>query len=129
MTALQAAGLWSGLLILVMVGLSVRVMRGRWKHRVSLGDGGVEPMTVLSRAFGNAAEYIPVGIAAMILMAQLGISAVLVHGVGAALLLGRMLHPFGLAMKAPNWARAAGMLLTWGPLIFAAGLLVGAALA
>ena len=129
MTALQAAGLWSGLMILLMVTLSVRVMRGRWKHRVSLGDGGSEPMTVLSRTFGNAAEYIPVGIGALILIALLGISATWVHAVGGALLLGRVLHPFGLAMKAPNWARAAGMLLTWGPLILAAGLVVGAAFA
>lgn len=129
MTALQAAGLWSGLMILLMVALSVRVMRGRWKHRVSLGDGGQEPMTVLSRSFGNAAEYIPVGIGALILMALLGVSATWVHAVGGALFLGRGLHPFGLAMKAPNWARAAGMLLTWAPLIFAAGLVVGAAFA
>jgi len=129
MTALEAAGLWSGLLILLMVALSVRVMMGRWKHRVSLGDGGSEPMTVLSRSFGNAAEYVPIGLAALILMALLGVSSGWVHAVGGGLLVGRGLHPFGLAMKAPNWARAAGMLLTWIPLIFAAGLIVGAAFA
>ena len=42
MTALQAAGLWSGLLILLMVGLAFRVVANRRRHRVLFGDGGVQ---------------------------------------------------------------------------------------
>ena len=44
MSALQAAGLWSGLLILILVVLSIRTMLGRWKHRVSLGDAAAMPV-------------------------------------------------------------------------------------
>ena len=129
MAPLQAAALWTALLILVLVALSVRVMRARWRHRVSLGDGASGEMTALSRSFGNAAEYTPLMIGALILMASLGTSTLSLHLLGGAFFLGRLLHPLGLAMPAPNWARAAGMLLTWLPLVIAAVLLLMAAFA
>jgi uncharacterized membrane protein YecN with MAPEG domain len=69
MTALQAAGLWSGLLILVLLVLSVRVVMTRRRERVILGDGGNEQMIVAARGFGNAAEYTPLAIGALILLA------------------------------------------------------------
>ena len=128
MSAIQAAGLWTGLLILLVVILSVRVMLGRQKHRVSLGDGGVDQMTVLSRSFGNAAEYSPFFIGALILLALVGETATTIHLLGAAFFVGRLVHPLGLAMRPPNWARIVGMLLTWLSLIAAAVLLVLAAL-
>lgn len=125
MTAIQAASLWTGLLILVLVALSVRVMVNRRRHRVSLGDGGVEQMTVVSRAFGNAAEYAPPAIGALILMALLGLPAWAVHAVGGGMFLGRVVHPIGLAIrKAPNWARITGMALTWLSLTLAALMLI-----
>ena len=127
MAPLQAAALWTALLILLLVVLSVRVMRARWRHRVSLGEGPGGEMTVLSRGFGNAAEYTPLMIGALILIASLGGSTIEVHLLGGLFFLGRLLHPVGLAMRAPNWARAAGMLLTWLPLIAAAILLLVAA--
>ena len=92
---------------------------------VSLGDGGQAEMTVLARSFANAAEYAPVGIAALILLALVGASALEVHLVGGALCLGRVIHPFGLAARrAPNAARVAGMALTWFALLGAAILLL-----
>ncbi|MDP2764171.1 MAG: MAPEG family protein, partial [Brevundimonas sp.] len=51
MTATQSAALWSGLLILLLVILSVRVVQARRKHRVLLGDGGVSQVTVAGRVF------------------------------------------------------------------------------
>ena len=57
MHALQAAALWSGLLILLMLVLSGMVVSGRRKHLVSFGDGGHPDLMAASRAFGNCAEY------------------------------------------------------------------------
>jgi hypothetical protein len=82
MTALHAAGFWNGLLVLLLIALAFRVISNRRKHRVLFGDGGVEQMTVATRAFGNAAEYIPVGVGALILIALLGYPAWAVHAVG-----------------------------------------------
>jgi uncharacterized membrane protein YecN with MAPEG domain len=127
MTALQAAGLWSGLMILLLVVFGARVALGRTRHRVSLGDGGNDQMILLTRTFGNAAEYIPLGVGAMTLLALLGASALEIHLVGGAMMIGRLLHPLGLAMRAPNWARIAAMSLTWLALIGASVLLILAA--
>ena len=129
MTAFQAAALWTGLLILLLVVLSARVVLARFKGRVSLGDGPKGELAILSRTFGNAAEYIPPGIGAMILLAALGAAPVTMHLIGAALFLGRLIHPVGLALKPPNAARVAGMALTWTALVGAAVLLLIAAFA
>lgn len=122
--ALLTAALWSGLLIFVMIALSLRVILGRWRHRVSLGEGLEGQLSVAARSFGNCAEYVPVGIAAMTLVALVGGSTQEVNIIGGMLLVGRILHPLGLMMKAPNWARLVGMVLTIGALGFAAVLLI-----
>lgn len=127
MSAYQAAAVWAALLILLMVALAIRVIRARFRGRVSLGDGAQGELAVLSRTFGNAAEYIPVGIGALILLAAVGASATEVHLIGGGLFLGRLIHPVGLALKPPNWARVAGMALTLLSLIAAAVLLLIAA--
>ena len=125
MTALQAAGLWSGLLILLMVGLAFRVVANRRRHRVLFGDGGVQQMTVATRAFGNAAEYIPIGVGALILLALLGWQPWVVHAVGAVLFIGRLIHGLGLSHgKGPGPSRMIGMVLTLAALVAAAGLLI-----
>jgi uncharacterized membrane protein YecN with MAPEG domain len=123
--SLHAAALWSGLLILWLLGLSVLVVMRRRRHRVLFGDGGEGEMTTATRAFGNAAEYIPPGIGALILLALLGIPAPWVHGIGATLLVGRVIHGWGLLyLKGPSVGRILGMALTWLPLALAAAMLI-----
>lgn len=125
MTALHAAGFWSGLLILLLVGLAFRVIANRRRHRILFGDGGVQQMTVATRAFGNAAEYIPAGVGALILLALLGYQTWVIHAVGAVLLAGRLIHGVGLSHgKGPGPGRMIGMSLTVTALIAAAGLLI-----
>lgn len=119
--ALGAAALWSGLLILIFVALSVRVTLNRRRHKISMGDGGNAEMTAVSRAFGNASEYIPPAIVVLILMALIDCPLWSVHAIGAAFFLGRALHPIGLmATGMPGPGRVAGMTLTWLPLIIGA---------
>ncbi|CAN7248536.1 MAPEG family protein [Brevundimonas sp. LjRoot202] len=125
LTAVQAAGVWSGALIVLMVVLSIRVVLNRRKHGVLFGDGGVEQMTLASRAFGNAAEYIPIGIGALILLAVTGYASWIVHAVGATLFVGRLVHPIGLKFgSGPSLGRVVGMTLTWLALLGAAATLI-----
>ncbi|MDY6922693.1 MAG: MAPEG family protein [Pseudomonadota bacterium] len=124
MTSVQAAALWSGLMILLLVGLGARVAMARRGHRVVLGDGGSGPVLLASRVFGNAAEYIPAGIGALTLLAMLGMPASVVHGLGAALLLGRLVHAVSLSATRPTVGRVVGMSLTWLALILAGLMLV-----
>ena len=50
MHALQAAALWSGLLILLLLVLAGVVSSGRRRHMVSLGDGGNADLQAATRA-------------------------------------------------------------------------------
>ena len=123
--SIHAAALWSGLLILWLLGLSVLVVLRRRRHRVLFGDGANPELTTATRAFGNAAEYIPPGIGALILLALMGIPAPWVHGVGATLFVGRLIHGWGLLfLKGPSVGRILGMALTWLALVFGAAMLV-----
>jgi uncharacterized protein len=120
----EAAALWSGLLLLLLVTLSVRVALTRRSRRVSLGDGGDPDLALKSRVFGNAAEYIPVGIGAMAILAVLGMPAVGIHMVGVPLFVGRILHATGLRGDRATGARIFGILLTWLALFLAALMLL-----
>ena len=120
-TAPQAAAFWTALLLILMVVLSALVVRQRRTHRVGLGDGGQPTLQQASRAFGNAAEYIPAGIAAMILLSQLRSSFLLIHLIGLLLFVGRLVH--GLAISSNGGVsagRVVGMLFTWTAYIVAA---------
>jgi uncharacterized membrane protein YecN with MAPEG domain len=124
MTPAQAAALWSGLLLLGLMVLSVRVVLNRRKHKVLLGDGKEAQITLRSRVFGNAAEYIPVGVGALALLAMLGMPAMAIHAVGGVLLAGRLIHAAGLSDKKPTFGRVLGMALTYFALFTAGGMLV-----
>ena len=95
--AAHAAALWAGLILLLMLVLAVLTTRQRQRHNVLIGDGGIDELVRAVRAFGNATEYAPAGIAALGLLALTGANALLVHGVGALLLLGRLAHAWGLS--------------------------------
>lgn len=124
MTAIQAAALWSGLLVLLMVILSIRVVMARRSNRILLGDGGNAQVALAGRVFGNASEYIPVGIAALVALAALGLPAYAIHAVGGTLFLGRLVHCVSLSDKKPTAGRVLGMALTFLALLAAGGMLL-----
>ena len=128
MTGLQAAALWSGLSILLLVVLSFRTIFTRKRLGVSFGDGGNAELTAASRAFGNAAEYITPCLVMLVLMALLDFQPIWIHAVGGTMLLGRILHAWGLSQtKQPSFGRMSGMILTQLALIGGAGALIACA--
>lgn len=124
MSPIQTAAFWSGLLVLLLVILSVRVVLARRRHRVVLGDGGVPQVNLACRVFGNAAEYIPVGIAALAVLAMLGLPSLAIHVIGGGLFGGRLAHAFGLNDRRPTAGRLLGMVLTYLALLGAGGMLL-----
>ena len=127
--AAQAAALWAGLNLLLMLVLSTLVVRQRRRHRVIIGDDGVPELVRAQRAFGNATEYIPAGIAALAVIALAGAPAWVVHAVGLVLFLGRVIHAIGLSFSAGvSIGRTVGMLLTWVAWLAAAIILIFLAL-
>jgi uncharacterized membrane protein YecN with MAPEG domain len=119
--ALHAAALYAGLFLLALIPLIAIVIRTRFATRVPLGDGGNDAMRRAIRVHGNFVETVPFGLLAMILLVLEDARPWLVHLVGAPLVLGRIAHRVGLgATSGPSTARAAGMVLTFAGLGFAA---------
>ena len=97
----------------IYIFLSIFVMMGRFKFKVSVGDGGSEGMLRRVRMHANAAEYLPLYIIMSLVIEISSGSALFLHVVGIAFMAGRVFHPFGIAKKkAPNLPRFLGINLT-----------------
>lgn len=96
--------------------LAMRVVNFRKAHRVSLGDGGSAELHGRIRAHGNCGEYAPFGLLLLALAELSQAPAPLLHGCGAALVAGRLLHGWAIGWNGPFAARVAGMALTFAPM-------------
>ncbi len=126
------SALYAALLAILAVALGLRVVALRVRHRVGIGDGGNASLARAMRVHGNLVETAPLALL-LLLLAELSAAmpAASLHGVGIALLAGRLLHALGLGRSAgASPARFVGMLLSWGPtLVLALALLRRALLA
>lgn len=105
--------LYAGLIALLFLGLTTRVILYRRAHRRNLGDEGDPVLLQRMRAHGNCAEYAPFGLLLLLLAELQGAPAVAVHLLGLTLLIGRILHGLGLSLRQQNFAlRVGGMMLT-----------------
>ena len=113
--------LYAALLALVFVFLSVRTLLLRRKHQIGVGSGGNEQLLRASRVHSNFAEYVPITLMLIYFAEMQGASANFVHFAGAALLLGRILHAYGVSQVKENLKfRVAGMVLTFTSILTAA---------
>ena len=87
--------LYAALLGLVMIVLQLLVGRQRLDTDVSLYDGGHPALAVAIRRHANWAEHVPFALILLALIELNGASAVWLHGLGATLLVARIVHPFG----------------------------------
>lgn len=118
--AIHAAALWAGLHLLLLLVLSVLVVRQRRKHAVELGDAEIPELARAIRAFGNATEYVPSGLIAVVVLAIAGANPIAVHAVGLTLFVGRVAHALGLSRSgSASLPRAIGVLVTWVAYIMA----------
>jgi uncharacterized membrane protein YecN with MAPEG domain len=104
----------ASLLGLIYVVLSLQVIAGRFSGKVDLGDTGNtrHPLFVAVRSHANFAEYVPLSLLLIGLLEVRTGPSLLVKGLAAALVLARLMHPFGMRMKAPNPFRAGGVVIT-----------------
>jgi hypothetical protein len=110
-----AFGFYAAINALILLMLSMRVVRARFKTNTAIGDGGKPEMAAPLRAHANNAEYVPVALILLWALASpLGRSIWLIHGMGLTLTVGRILHAIGLSRTiGPSPLRFAGMVLTW----------------
>ncbi len=107
--------LYAGIATILIVLLSLNVSRHRMMAKVSLGDGNDQLLRVAIRMQGNAIEYLPLALLLMALIEiQSGIAGMWLHLLGILLLLGRVLHIYGLSKTAGTSApRRNGIVITW----------------
>lgn len=114
MSAIAAASLYCGLNILILMALALRVVQMRQKHKVSLGDGGVEELQRACRVHANATEYAPAAMAGLVALALAGGPAWAVHAGGLVFTAGRLGHAWGFSGNSGvSKGRMFGTLATW----------------
>jgi uncharacterized protein len=87
---------YTAVLALLYVALGLQVSRLRIRNRVAFGDGGNMDLRNAIRAHAHFAEYVPL-IALMAAMLEItGLPAPRLHLLMGALLVARLLHPFGM---------------------------------
>lgn len=105
---------WAGLVGLLGLVLAFNVVRLRQKYRTGIGDGGHDELARGVRVFGNYSEYAALCLIMIALLDMLGGPRWLIHVCGAALLVGRAAHAWGITGSAgPSVGRALGIGLTW----------------
>ncbi len=107
-------GLYAALCALLIVLLSLRIVRLRNRLKIGIGDGGDKVLNKAIRAQANAIEYVPISLVMLLIFENNGGSTLMVHLSGAILLLGRLLHAYGLSRSAGRTlGRLWGTALTW----------------
>jgi len=116
---LQITALYAGILALILLGLSANVSRLRRQAQVGIGHGDNPALERAVRVHGNFTEYVPLGLLLVALCELNGAPVWGLHALGAALLVGRILHAVGLGGSAGvTLPRLFGTTLTWLVLLF-----------
>ena len=80
---------------------------------VGIGDGGDHELAKRVRAHANAVEYVPIGLILLLILELDQTTPVLVHAFGITLVVGRVLHAFGLSKTSKiSTGRALGIVLS-----------------
>jgi uncharacterized membrane protein YecN with MAPEG domain len=113
--------MYAGLLGLLLLILAFRVVAVRRATSIGLGDGGNALLLSRIRIHGHFAEYVPLALILMLILEVNGASPALLHGLGIALVAGRLAHAQGLTVgTGANAGRLLGNVLTWGVILVAA---------
>ena len=95
--AVPVTALYAGLLALLMLVLARNVIRGRFRAKVGLFDGGDERLGRAIRIHGNFIEYVPIALILMGLVEVNGAPAWALHAWGVVIVASRLIHAYGLA--------------------------------
>jgi uncharacterized protein len=110
---------------IVNLWLAMRIVLGRLRGKVMMGDGGDSRLAAGMRAHANFVEYAPFVLILMGLIELGGGSSFWLLGLGAAFILVRIGHGWGMMRPAPNIGRAVGAMGTWAILALLAGWGIG----
>ena len=112
--AIAIVGFYAGICGLLLLILSWRVVQLRQKLKVDFGHGDKPLLAQAIRAQANFAEYAPLTLLLLFVLAAAGSHPLALHVLGAGLVIGRVLHAQGLSGN-PGYSpgRYWGILITW----------------
>ena len=105
---------------LLNVALAANVSRVRGKTQIFLGTGDSPELLLAVRRHANNMEYVPLALVLLLTAELSGGGATVLHVLGAALSIGRVLHAIGVGIK-PSAPRVLGALLSWATIVVAGG--------
>jgi uncharacterized protein len=115
-------GLYAALLSLILLFLWSQVSAARMKSGIALLDGDNLELTYRIRRHANFVEYVPMALVLLGIVELGGARPAILHALGGALTVARVLHPLGIGeRKMPNAPRAVGAGLTFLVIFVAAG--------
>jgi len=94
---MRITGLYVALGLLLVLILAVRVSLRRRTTKIGIGDGDDAELRKRIRAHGNAIEYLPIGLLALLLLDLDGTSPAVLHACGIVLIIARVAHAIGLS--------------------------------
>ena len=110
--------LFASLHALLLLALLVPISRHRHHHRIGLGDGGDAVLLRKIRVHANFVEHVPLALLMLALLELAGLWPPLLWVCGGALLLGRVMHAFGMSRRAGySFGRFWGTAITWSVLL------------
>ena len=106
-------GIYAAVLGIMFIVLRLNVVIARAKSEISIMHGDNMILAEKIRRFGNFIEVVPHALILLGIVESFGASSTILHAIGALLLIGRILHVFGLDHKnGKNPLRIASGLLT-----------------
>lgn len=101
------------LLAFIFLWLTRRTISARRTAKIAVGDGGNEQLLRMMRTHANFVEYVPLAMLLFALAELHGTPHILLHAIGITLIVGRILHAYGVAQLKENFRlRVTGMAIT-----------------
>ena len=117
---------YAALLAGFFIFLSMRVVQIRRQEKIGVGDGNNVRLRRAIRVHGNFSEYVPMAVVLMAFVEMQQFTAIIVHALCLALIVGRLCHAYGVSQEKEDYRfRVAGMTLTFATIATSALLLVG----
>jgi len=98
---------------LVNLWLALRIVTGRVRGKILIGDGGDSRLAAGMRAQANFVEYAPFVLVLMALIELAGGTPFWLWVLGGMFIVARIGHGWGMMRPAPNIGRAGGAIGTW----------------
>ncbi len=104
--------LYAGVLGLMAIGLGATAGTMRGREKISIGDGGNTELQLRMRRHANFVENVPLALILIALLEMQSVPNLAIHGMGAVLVVGRILHWIGFDENIGNPMRGIGAALS-----------------